>query len=252
MTDTKAVRLIIYPYDQKQPYKTYNSAGQQEEVFAGSLWVMNGNHEVVDIVAGPPPDRQKSDRGGHYAESTAAGIYVLDKGEAHTSAGWPASVVPWGAEIREQNGIIQYRIGNQWRDATGPRGTVTQASRLFFARTPNAKVSPQEIESSARSLFIDPRTGKLSPTYKNNDFGVISWNMKLNGKRTALYIHTTPANEWSTANGSNVVLGQSHGCIHIRPVDRDMLMKKGYLKEGTIVEVKKYGEAGPPPGFFGH
>lgn len=39
----------------------------------------------------------------------------------------------------------------------------------------------------------------------------------------------------------------SHGCVHIQPVDRDEMMRKGYLKKGVVVEIKPYGEVGPPP-----
>jgi hypothetical protein len=40
-------------------------------------------------------------------------------------------------------------------------------------------------------------------------------------------------------------LDQSHGCIHVRPVDRDELQKRGDLHPGVDVEVMKYGEIGP-------
>lgn len=46
--------------------------------------------------------------------------------------------------------------------------------------------------------------------------------------------------------GAPLSLGNSHGCIHIRPSHRDEMMKKGYLKAGIEIEVKPYGQKGPP------
>jgi len=249
MAESKAaVKLVIYPYENR----TYlvPAGNGYVKVYAGALYVVNGSQEMISIVAGPTPENTFADRGGHSADSTPAGHYVLDKTETHTTMNWPSSVVPWGAPVREQNGIIQYKIGSQWRDATGPRGTVTQSLRMFIAKTPDMHPTPQEMEQMMRNMFIDRKTGTLATTYQSNDFGKLSWNLKHKGRRTAYYIHTTPVDEYATANGQNVMLMQSHGCIHIRPADRDLLMKKGYLREGIAVEIKKYGEVGPPPGFM--
>lgn len=247
MAEHKAVRLVIYPYENRT-YQALSGNGIVT-VYAGAMYVVNGHQERIDIVAGPIPSQNSKGEGGHIAESTHDGIYVLDRAERHTTINWPASVVPWGAPIRENNGIIQYQIGNQWRDASGPRGTVTQATRLFYARTPDAHKTPQDIEETVRDIFVNDRTKQLMQVYEGNDFGKLSWNLKRNGRRTAYYIHTTPDCEINTANGDEVVLLQSHGCIHIRPVDRDWFMQAGYLRQGITVEVRKYGEVGPPPGF---
>lgn len=248
MAENQAVRLVIYPWVNTQS-EAIGETGP-EPVFPGLLYVINGHKEILDIVAGPPPKETRSGDGGHTAESTQAGIYVLDKAEIHTTPNWPASVVPWGAEIRRQHGIIQYRFGNQWRDATGPRGGVTQALRLWNTRTEaSRRIPPQRLEEIANSYFIDRVTGQLTEVYKNNDFGKVSWNLKRNGKRTAYYIHTTPFDEFNTAAGNIVTLTQSHGCIHIRPQDRDRFVKAGYLREGITVDIRQYGEVGPPADF---
>ena len=88
--------------------------------------------------------------------------------------------------------------------------------------------------------------GTLKPSWDLNDFGKWSWNLLKHGARTAYYIHTTPDDERATAAHKGFLLSQSHGCIHIRPLDRDDMMKKGYLHSGREVEVKHYGEKGPP------
>jgi lipoprotein-anchoring transpeptidase ErfK/SrfK len=86
----------------------------------------------------------------------------------------------------------------------------------------------------------------LLPSWNLNDFGNWSWNLMQGGHRTAYYIHTTPDDEAATQARQRFVLSQSHGCIHIRPTDRDEMMGKGYLKQGVEVEIMPYGLAGPP------
>jgi hypothetical protein len=98
-----------------------------------------------------------------------------------------------------------------------------------------------------RSIFIDSATKKLrETTWKLNDFGRWGWNLRLNGHRTAYYVHTTPEDEQATAASKAVHLCNSHGCIHLPPSDRDRFMREGYLKEGVHLEVRRYSETGPP------
>lgn len=55
-------------------------------------------------------------------------------------------------------------------------------------------------------------------------------------------IHTTPENEAQTSRGLDVKLGQSHGCIHVRPVDRDALRNLGAFTKGNVFVVHRYSE----------
>ena len=96
-----------------------------------------------------------------------------------------------------------------------------------------------------RKAFYD-HAGRVIPTWNLNDFGKWSWNLKKYGQRTPYYIHTTPADEEASETHRRFLLTQSHGCIHIYPDDRDEMMRKGYLKAGINVEVKAYGQQGPP------
>ena len=55
-------------------------------------------------------------------------------------------------------------------------------------------------------------------------------------------IHTTPKNEAQAATGKAVKLMPSHGCIHIKPQDRNALLGMNAFKSGTIFVVHKYSE----------
>ena len=114
-------------------------------------------------------------------------------------------------------------------------------------------LTPDELNaiySGSRQFFY--RDGQLLPTWQANDFGVWAWNLMASSakgwQRTDMYVHTTPQNEATTAANQTVLLTQSHGCVHIRPRDRDQMMLLGYLQKGVRFVVKKYGVQGPVPG----
>lgn len=223
--------LVIYPGDGK------NRFGQ----VTGHVHVNDGP-EVFDVAGGPPTLRPIVDLGGHTATRTPPGRYVLDRPEHHTTNGWPNSVVPWGAALREVATVVQYESNGRWVDASGPNGKVTHAL-MTFATKSRQPISPLVASRRARQMFYD-RNGNLMRLWESNDFGKWSWNLRSGRQRTVFFIHTTPEDEW--AGDSDLDLVQSHGCLHIRPKDRDAMMRKGYLREGTVVIVKRYEDRWRP------
>jgi hypothetical protein len=198
--------------------------------------------KAYDAVGGPPPGQGFRDVGGHLADVTPAGRYVLDRAEHHITDSWPRSVVPWGAEIRDNDGIVEYRAGGIWKPASGRFGEVTHAIIQFVARS-NQHVDLMNADILSRDMFFS--RGVLISPWNRNDFGKWSWNLKKDGQRTAFYIHTVPVDDVSSDPGA-FTIEQSHGCIHIRPRDRDDMVQRGFLKEGVAVEVMPYGLVGPP------
>jgi hypothetical protein len=155
------------------------------------------------------------------------------------------SIIPWGSTLKEEGGEILYQdSAGSWQKATGPDGKVTAAAVKFVHRS-GKHVSWAVMDAEVRRVFYRP-DGALKPTWDLNDFGIWSWNMMRDGRRSVYYLHTTPGDEAATAAGTGFLLSQSHGCVHIRPVDRDDMMRKHYLKKGMEVEVKPYGQSGPP------
>jgi len=241
-------------------------SGDRNYTTYGRLYVLeNGKlKKSYEVCAGPPPNKGYADRGGHTAGVTPAGIYTLAAPEHHVTPNWPMSSIPWGAAIRKgADGEVEYKVGAKWHKATGRNGVVFKALVLFEQRTraDNAKANKTKpaplteedkntINEQARNAFDedpDKPTGRLVLVWKRNDFGVWAFNLTKHGQRTAYYFHTTPDDEEATEQKRPFELAQSHGCVHLRPADRDELMMLGYLKEGVIVEVKEYGTRGPPP-----
>jgi hypothetical protein len=222
---------VVYPGESR------NRLGQ----VVGHIYVNDGP-ERFDVAGGPPTSRPIADEGGHKATRTPAGQYVLDRAEHHTTFNWPNSVVPWGARIREVDLVVQYQLDGKWVDASGPKGRVTRAFLLFYTRS-RTPISEGTASRYARQLFYDD-SGKLMTRWLRNDFGNWSWNLRRGVLRTVFYLHTTPDDE---ATPDPIVdLIQSHGCLHIKPRDRNVMMSKGYLKEGTVVIVKPYEDRWRP------
>ncbi len=225
------------------------------ETTLGTIYVQVAGKVVASYEACGGPDIAESipDEGGHSHDATPAGKYVLSGPERHTTKNWPTSVVPWGAPIRlRDDNIVEYQVAGQWRVATGPSGTVSQANELFFRRRLKKALKPEEKELAAwvaRNIFEpNPKVpmAAVVKEWKRNDFGPWAFNMKKGGERTAYYVHTTPADELATEHNEPVQLAHSHGCIHIKPADRDEMMKAGYLAKGVEFEVRKYTDKGPP------
>lgn len=232
------IELVIFPGESRR----------DDGTFMGTIYVLGANGEHYPMAGGPR--KKHKDRGGHSAGPTPAGHYILDYAEHHTSGGWPASVIPWGAPLREAGKEVEYYADGHWIPATGPNGRVVAAARAFVARD-HRKFSHAELDAAVRSeyLYTGPNNS-LPKEYRLNDFGKWSWNLKKHGRRTVYYIHTTPANEDQQAaresgQAASLVLEQSHGCIHILPSDRDEMMRKGFLFHGRRVEIRSYREWKP-------
>ena len=76
----KRAKLVIYPGETTEPLTIYDEHGNpigSRTITIGSIYVLNGRDEAYDMVGGPAPGHGYKDRGGHTAEPTPAGHYVL-------------------------------------------------------------------------------------------------------------------------------------------------------------------------------
>jgi len=58
-------------------------------------------------------------------------------------------------------------------------------------------------------------------------------------------IHTTPEDEAHSERGMTLALQHSHGCIHVRPADRELMLRAGAFRPGTLLIVHKGQETIP-------
>lgn len=172
--------------------------------------------DVIDARGGPPFTLAN---GSHSADPSRPGAYRLGPGKAHRTNNWLYSQIPWGAHLRERGGEIEFRPDDRrarWTAATGPR------SKLAY--------------TIPREDFYDD-DGVLMKTWRLNDFGALAWRLR---GSPGLLIHTTPAIEEAAAAGGEPALSTSHGCLHVKPSQRDRLVERGYLRRGVTVVIKRF------------
>ncbi|UJF22005.1 L,D-transpeptidase family protein [Shewanella sp. OMA3-2] len=169
-------------------------------------------------------------------EPTWPGTYIIDKAEAYRTPTWPMSKLTWGTELMDMplKRDIWYAL---------PSGKWGSLNQLFNTVTRDA------IMDMNHQLY-----GKriVPSRWVFNDFGpvAIRWYKDLNGNKvldgkevlSGQMFHTTPDNEAETALGLPVRLAPSHGCIHLKPNDRDRLFTIGAFTRGTLFTVYKYHE----------
>ena len=229
------VRLEFYPgaFTVKDPYKQQGPIG---------ILVVKVRGKIVDaFVARGGPEGTHNDRGREQSR-TEPGTYKLGRTERHTTTLWPMSILPWGTRLREgEGGIVEYRRpgSKKWRPVNGPD------SKLKFRYWNGKQLVYKSLSDPQAWKMISPyffKDNKVKERWTQNDFGAYSWRMG----NTGMFIHTTSGDEQGYEKGRrDPNLTISHGCVHLRPIDRDEMMDKGYLAGGVQIIVHPYGKKPP-------
>jgi len=236
---TRDVRLEFYPgeiedldaWNREIEMKVTKAGGGYRDVDPpageGSLYVYVGRSIVAVYRARGGPPLPLDDDGEHVAAPTKPGVYRLGPAHAHVTSNWYYSQIPWGAEIRKNEGGFQYRSPrrSRWSWVTSnPAGT------LKLPLTPDAFDGLPEVTRNGVTFVI----------WNKNDFGPIAWNLV----PSDMYLHTTPELEAEPDAAPGVVtsLRVSHGCIHIDPRERDEMMKRRYVSMDTLLVVRRWDE----------
>jgi hypothetical protein len=168
-------------------------------------------------------------------EPTWPGTYTIHSIQKYTTPTWALSKIKWGTRLVDKPGIndIYYELpGKKWGSIKKDIGVNRQyIVNLYFTYYEQMRVPS---------------------TWVFNDFGPIAirWYKDLNNNKildgkerlSGQMFHTTPQNEAEHALGKKVDLKPSHGCIHLKPADRDFLIGLGAFKPKTIFIVHKYYE----------
>lgn len=169
---------------------------------------------------------------------TTTGRFIIGKIQAYRTASWTFSQIAWGTKLRDMPAKrdVWYEI------SSGKWGSIMKSY----------KITREQIVRQYQSLYGE---SKVPNVWVFNDFGPVAIryfedknkNRKLDAgeKLSGEMIHTTPGNEAATAQGRPVVLGESHGCIHIKPSDRAILMNGNVFKVGTPLIIHRYSEPFP-------
>lgn len=181
---------------------------------------------------------------GHSQDPTRAGRYVIGVIEKHISGGkyvmW--SGIAWGSELKKTGDVVSVKYRGVWTKLTDVN-----------AEWGKYKKNQKAVVDLITRYYQDLQPGGGFPErWVFNDFGHISVkyykdlnnDRRMNGKERIMgdFIHTTPYDEVSTTRKVPFQLGESHGCIHVRPLEIDEMINNGYLKKGNTIEVHDYTE----------
>jgi hypothetical protein len=215
---------------------------------------------LVDAEAwgGPAREQPRFGTQKYAAVPTEAGRFVIFGIVKYRTSSWEKSNIPWGARLKinplDFNDLVYEDNLGKWHSVrqatTGPsiprglsRGDV---QREYFLR------------------YGDDMPPKM---WLFNDFGpkAIRYFKDKNHNRRldkdqgeALMgemFHTTPGNEaeafkFKAAHPHSdapppATMDESHGCIHLKPYDRDKLQAAGAFKPGTTLIIHEYDEHVP-------
>ncbi len=203
------------------------------------IWLVNG---VVELKA-EAWGGEKPVPGRHYdvmpPRQTTPGNYVVHSYAPYRTKTWAWSKIPWGTRL--STGYDK-----------GEEKVFYETGQLSQPWKPVEGISKSDIESNHYGLY---GTYKVPETWVFNDFGAmavryfrdLNHNKKLDRGETLSgeMIHTTPVNEAQTARSSDVTLESSHGCIHVKPFDRDRFYSSGAFAPGTDFIIHGYDEPLP-------
>jgi hypothetical protein len=209
------------------------------------LYLVDGKVRLKAEAWGGPPVKEARGRGERMGrEPTYSGVFVIDGIAPYKTNTWPRSKIPWGTPIRESRakaGRIEYQEpSGKWRPLVikGKDGELTA----------NDLIGIYEFRYGLSNGF--PKTWFL------NDFGpkAIRYYRDRNKNRRrdanepleGEMIHTTDYNEAQSEHyegkPSEVELDESHGCIHIRPIDRDIFIATDAFRQGMTLIIHRYDE----------
>jgi hypothetical protein len=200
----------------------------------------NGTFVLKRVEAMGGPGTQINN-GGMSANPTTPGDFIIDRIEAYRTPTWIYSSIKWGTPILDKPDIngIKYKDDVWYKTSSGKWASLKN----------DYKITRSDILKMHIYLYGE---SKVPDKWIFNDFGpvAIRWfkDKNKNGKLddgeelSGEMFHTTPDNEAQTALNMNVVLVPSHGCIHLKPTDRDNLLTIGAFKSGTKFKVYKYQE----------
>ncbi len=168
-------------------------------------------------------------------EPTWPGTYIIHSAQPYRTPTWPLSKIKWGIQLQDKprKNDVWYKLpSGKWGSVKNDTGV----SRLDIIRL-------------YYKLYGQMRVPKK---WVFNDFGPIAirWfkdinnnkNLDKNEKLSGQMFHTTPTNEAENNLGKTINLVPSHGCIHLKPADRDSIFSLGGFKPKTTFIVHSYHE----------
>lgn len=181
----------------------------------------------------------------HVAVRTPDGEFQFSRAFEKKSASWQYSWVTDTAPLRwtaDKANVDYQDEDGKWRRLTGEDAEFTvmgapqkpfkkkKKSSLYNAGTDRSGDNVKYPEPFDLSDVVDER-GELRAIWDLNDFGPRSIQIKdQTGKVMSIFFHSNPSDE-----GAQEFLDNSHGCIHMKPIDVDIM--SNYLAKGSLIRI---------------
>lgn len=179
-------------------------------------------------------------------DPTPTGEYTVEMIVPHVSPGkYVMSMIRWGEETRILNDVFEVKRNGRWVSGT----------------TIHKKLTANNVKDAYADLFrtagVKYQGDSIPDRWILNDFGPMAVYLfkdedgdlvrGKNEKREQEMFHTTPPDELRKANGLDVQLDYSHGCIHVEPTAmKELITGEWVVKSdvnGKSVGVKKKSDS---------
>jgi|GEM_PF-1650619 len=235
--------MIVHYYPGHFPPARANLGPNHAAIGAGLLLVIRGRTILFRGEAWGGPSAIVPIAGQPAMTPTPAGEYRLKDPEPYITPTWANSRIKWGTPIKPS----PVDPTDVWYLQSVKQGRENWASvKRDFGMTRN------EILDAYAEITQKP-TSQLPAQWLLNDFGPLAVRFyedkNRNGRQdlpversSGAMFHTTPQNEAETRSGVPPKLESSHGCIHLKPRDRDTLVGIGAFKSGIKLIIHSYSE----------
>ena len=210
------------------------------EFFPGEkrlILVVDGTPALeIEAWGGPQTEVSRGPGEPFGAGPTDPGQYVIWTVAPYVTRTWPWSRIRWGARLKlatdDLDDLLYQADAGKWRSVkklTGlKRATIAHRYYELYGewRVPETWVF-NDFGPTAIRYFKD----------RNHD-GRLDDGETLSGEM----FHTTPDNEAS----SSASMYESHGCIHLRPAQRDRMIGAGGFRRGMPLVIHTYTERFTP------
>ncbi|MEO3405636.1 hypothetical protein AAFN85_17120 [Mucilaginibacter sp. CAU 1740] len=227
--------------------------------------------KIKEFDAHGGPSTKKTGMDGHEMTPTRSGRYVVGAVEKHISYGKYAywSGVPWGAGLKFIGDVTYVDVNNNghWQKLSTYRPIWLNYYKTEMAIKNAIKVTWLQLKvahySGSEVLLYDT---DLPEKWLFNDFGHVSVKYFVDRNHDGImnrgetfmgdFIHTTPHDEAITSYNRRataaqprfqVNLAESHGCVHVKPADVDVMIGSGYIKKGQSIVVHAYSDKSMMP-----
>ena len=230
--------LHFYP-GHSTPVRT-NIGVHKASIGPGLLIALKGDVVIFRGEAWGGPSQPIPMPGEPTLTPTPRGTFVLRAPEPHTTKKWRFSRIKWGTKLK---------VNPANREVLYEQSRTARGESVWASLMKDFKISRTDVEDIHEALFGYKR---VPETWVFNDFGPIAVrffrdlnkNRKLDKGESleGAMLHTTPQNEIENTLPSGVQLEVSHGCIHMKPKDRDALIGMGVLRAGNTIVIHSYTE----------